>query len=79
VQSGFVELETVAETLNPAEAQLIRSRLDAAGLHPEVDPEFDPLSIEGFALPDGGIQIKVPHSEAEEARMILSASERAGD
>ncbi len=72
-----VELESVFETVNAAEAQLIRSRLAAAGLNPEVDPEFDPMSIEGFSLPGGGIQIKVPASQAEEARAILAAGEKA--
>ncbi len=72
--AGPVELETVFETLNASEAQLIRSRLEAAGLHPEVDPEIDPLSIEGFA---GGIQIKVPSHEAYEARQILASSGQA--
>ena len=76
-QPAAVELESVFETLNPAEAQLIRSRLAAAGLDPEVDPEIDPLCIEGFSLPAGGIQIKVPSGQAEEARAILEASEKA--
>ena len=65
------------ETLNAAEAQLIRSRLEAAGLHPQVDPEIDPLSIEAFSHPDGGVEVKVPAGEAEEARAILAASENA--
>lgn len=65
------------ETLNASEAQLIRSRLAAAGLTPEVDPEFDPLNIAGFTLPAGGIQVKVPQSQAERARAILAAGEKA--
>lgn len=77
-QSGGVELEVVFETVNASEAQLIRSRLEAAGLAPEVDPEIDPLSIGGFGLPKGGIVIRVPADQAEEARAILEAGERAG-
>jgi len=72
-----VELESVFETLNPAEAQLIRSRLEAAGIDAEVDPEIDPLCVEGFSLPAGGIQIKVPSAQAIEARAILDAGEKA--
>lgn len=64
-QAGSVELETVFETLNASEAQLIRSRLEAAGLHPEVDPEIDPL-------PTGPILIKVPGGEAAEAQALLA-------
>ena len=67
------------ETLNAAEAQLIRSRLEAAGLHPEVDPEIDPLSIGAFAHASGGVEIKVPAEEAADARAILAASEKAGE
>ena len=70
-----MELETVFETLNATEAQLIRSRLEAAGLSAEVDPEIDPLSIEGFTLPAGGIQIKVPSAQAADARALLAACE----
>ncbi len=69
-------VETVFETLNAAEAQLIRSRLEAAGLNPEVDPEIDPMSIEGFALRGGGIQIRVPASQVEQARAALSAESK---
>jgi len=77
-QGGAVELETVHETLNASEAQLIRSRLEAAGLDVEVDPEIDPLSIGGFSLPAGGIQIKVRAERAAEARALLAASEKGG-
>lgn len=77
--AGPVELETVFETLNASEAQLIRSRLEAAGLEPEVDPEIDPLSIEGFTLPAGGIQIKVPTAQAADARAILAAREQGSE
>ena len=73
--AAHVELETVFESLSPSEAQLIRSRLDAAGFHAEVDPEIDPLSIEGFSLPAGGIRIKVPHAEAADARALLAESQ----
>lgn len=65
------------ETLNAAEAQLIRSRLEAAGLETEVDPEFDPLSVGAYATNSGGIQVKVPQDRAAEARVIIAASERA--
>jgi hypothetical protein len=74
-----VELESVFETLSAAEAQLIRSRLEAAGMHPEISPEFDPLSIEGFSLPAGGIQIRVPAAEASDSRQLLAAASEEGE
>jgi hypothetical protein len=49
--AGLVELETVFETLNATEAQLIRSRLEAAGLEAEVDPSIDPPVDRGFHPP----------------------------
>ena len=72
-----MELETVFETLNRAEAELICSRLQAAEINAEVDPGIDPLTIEGYSLPAGGFQIKVPAAKAEEARALLAASEKA--
>lgn len=75
-QGCAVELETVHETLNASEAQLIRSRLEAAGLDVEVNPEIDPLSIGGFSLPAGGIQIKVPTEQAADARALLASREK---
>ena len=74
---AVVELETVFETLNAAEAQLIRSRLEAAGIETEMDPEFDPLSVGGFSTHNGGIRIKVEPSQAAEAKAILAAGENA--
>lgn len=72
-----MELETVFETVNAAEAQLVRSRLEAAGLKAQVEPEIDPLTIERFLVPAGGIQVKVPQDQAAEARALLAASEEA--
>lgn len=70
-----MELITVATAFNPAEAQLVRSRLDVAGFHPSVKNEISALSTEGYALSVGGIQVQVPESEAQEARDFLNSSE----
>jgi Putative prokaryotic signal transducing protein len=72
-----MDFVTVFETLNPAEAQLIRSRLAAAGLDAHVEPEIAPFSIEGFSLAAGGIRVKVPEQQGESARAILAAGEAA--
>jgi len=61
----------VFKTLNAAEAQLICSRLEAAGLDPEMDPEFDPLSVAAGA----GIEVKVPQAQADDARALLASAE----
>ena len=70
-----MEMVTIFTAFNPAEAQLARSRLDAAQFHPVVKNEISALSMEGYALAVGGIQVQVPESEAAEAREFLNSSE----
>ena len=62
---------TVYKALNPADAQLIFSRLEAAGFHPFVADEMAALSMEGYALAAGGIRVQLPESEFAEAREFL--------
>lgn len=66
-----MELVTVFRTFNPAEAQLVRSRLDAAQIPCAVAHEGAGLSIEGYALAAGGILVQVPDDRAQEARDLL--------
>ena len=65
---------TIYKALNPADAQLIASRLEAAGFHPFVADEAAALGMEGYALAVGGIRVQVPEAEAVEARAFLDAS-----
>ena len=65
---------TIFKALNPAEAQLVRSRLEAAGFHPFVADELSALSIDGYSLATGGIRVQVPESEADEAKAFLDTS-----
>jgi hypothetical protein len=67
-----MSLVTVHRAFNPAEAQLVRSRLDAAQFHPVVMHELSALSLDGYALAAGGILVQVPADEAEEAREFLA-------
>jgi hypothetical protein len=62
---------TIFKAFNPAEAQLVRSRLEAAGFHPFVADELSALSIDGYALAAGGIRVQVPESEVADAREFL--------
>ncbi len=68
-------LVTVYRALNPADAQLIRSRLDAAEFHPVVTNELSALSLDGYAMAAGGILVQVPEDEAEDAHELLHAME----
>ncbi len=65
---------TIATLFNPADAQLVRSRLEVAGFHPQVMHELSSLSMEGYALSAGGIRVQVPEEEAAEAREFLEHS-----
>ena len=64
---------TIYRAFNPAEAQLVRSQLEAAGFHPFVADELSALSIDGYALAAGGIRVQVPASEAANAREFLAS------
>jgi len=64
-------LTTVFRSFSPAEAQLIRSRLDAAGIPAEVANELAALSVDGYSLATGGILVQVPGDFAAEARMLI--------
>jgi hypothetical protein len=64
-------LTTVFTALNPMDAQVVRSRLEAAGLHPEVENELPALTMAGHALAAGGIVVKVPDEEVTIAREII--------
>ena len=66
-----MSLTTIYRALNSADAQLIRSRLEAAQLHPVVSDELSSFSIEGYALTAGGIRVQVPESESASARELI--------
>ncbi|MBI3880622.1 MAG: DUF2007 domain-containing protein [Verrucomicrobia bacterium] len=68
-----MSLTTVYRALNPAEAQLVRSRLEAEGFTVFVQHELSSLSFEGYAQGVGGILVQVPAAEAGEARELLAA------
>jgi hypothetical protein len=74
-----MKLITVCTALNPAEAQLARSRLEAAGFHAEIAHELAALSLDGYALAAGGIRVQVPENEAAEAEDFLRSSEPSPD
>ncbi|MEW6161044.1 MAG: DUF2007 domain-containing protein [Verrucomicrobiota bacterium] len=74
-----MELVTIFQTFNPAEAQIVRSRLEAAEFHPNVAHELSALSMDGYSMAVGGIRVQVPENEAEEAKALLDADEGASE
>jgi hypothetical protein len=65
-------LVTVFRAFNPADAQLARSRLEAAQFHAVVTHELSALSLDGYAMAAGGILVQVPESEAADAQEFLA-------
>jgi hypothetical protein len=68
-------LVTIHTALNPMDAQLVKSRLEAADFHPTVQHELSALSLDGYALAAGGILVQVPEQEVAEARELLAAKD----
>ena len=61
-------------TFNQAEAQLVRSRLEAANFHPFIANENVAQWLGGLSAATT-LRIEVPESEATEARAFLAASQ----
>ncbi|MGD1087620.1 MAG: DUF2007 domain-containing protein [Verrucomicrobiota bacterium] len=66
-----MDFVTIFKAFSPAEAQLVRSRLEAASFHPFVADELSALSIDGYSLATGGIRVQVPEAEAADAREFI--------
>ena len=72
-------LVTIFTALNPMDAHLIRSRLEAASFHPEITNELSALSLDGYALAAGGILVQVPDNEVADVRALLAADDASTD
>jgi hypothetical protein len=66
-----MQLVTVFQTFSPGEAQLIRSRLEAAGFTAQVAHELSSLSMEGYSMSTGGVLVQVPDEQAEDAKALI--------
>ncbi len=71
----LMQLVTIFTAFNPAEADLISSRLEVAEFHPVIQHATAALSIGGYALGAGGILVQVPADEAEEVKAFLASDE----
>lgn len=70
-----MEMVYIRTVFEPVTAQLLRSRLDAAGIPAEVTHELSALSTDGYSLATGGIGIKVPAEYLDAARELLSVDQ----
>lgn len=64
---------TVFQSFSSAEAQLVRSRLEAAGFTAHVTHELAALSMEGYSLSTGGILVQVSSDQAGEANELIAS------
>jgi len=74
-----MDLITVHTALNPMDADLVYSRLDAAQFHPSIKNALSALTMDGYALAAGGILVQVPEAEAVAAKAFLTDSVSAPD
>ena len=70
-----MNLVTIFRTFNVGEAEVIRSRLDAAEFDVVLANELSSLSIDGYSLAAGGILVQVPEDQAADARALIDAKE----
>ncbi|MDB6026825.1 MAG: hypothetical protein JWM68_3048 [Verrucomicrobiales bacterium] len=66
---------TVFESGDPAETQLVRSRLEVAGFDAVIPNELSTMNIEHGTIASGGSSVQVPQDQAEEARALIKAEE----
>ncbi|MBI5774975.1 MAG: DUF2007 domain-containing protein [Verrucomicrobia bacterium] len=69
-----MEPVTVFRSFNQIEAQLVRSRLEAAEFDVFVIHELTSLIFEAYTRACGGILVQVPEDQAVEAREFLESA-----
>jgi type III secretory pathway lipoprotein EscJ len=66
-----MKLVEVYNTFSSADANLVCSSLQSAGIEAQVTNELSSLSLEGYALASGGIRVVVPEEKVSEARALI--------
>jgi len=69
-----MDFVTVSKAVNPGEADLVRSRLEANGFFVNLKSEDEAISF-GYGTPIGGVQVQVPEDQAENARALLQSQD----
>ena len=69
-----MKLETVYMSFSPADALLVSGQLEAAGFVTRVKNELASMSLDGYSMAAGGIQVQVPEDRAVEAREFIKSS-----
>jgi hypothetical protein len=68
-----MDFVTVSRAANPAEADLVRSRLEANCFLVNLKDEKGAFSL-GYGPHVGGVQVQVPEDQAESARDLLEST-----
>jgi hypothetical protein len=68
-----MKLVTVYRTFSPADAQLIRSLLEASEIPALIADELSSLSLDGYSMAAGGIRVQVPEEQVENARALIES------
>jgi type III secretory pathway lipoprotein EscJ len=66
-----MRLVEVYNTFSSADANLVCSSLQSAGIEAQVTNELSSLSLDGYALASGGIRVVVPEEKVAEARALI--------
>lgn len=73
-----MKLVTIYKALTADEAHMVRGRLEVAEFHPIIVNEHGSVEMfGGFGGGEGGVLVRVPEDEAEEAKAFLASSEAA--
>lgn len=68
-----MQLVTVFNTFSSTDADLVSSRLSAAGFNPTILHGSAAANVVPFTLGKNGIEVQVPDDEADDAREFLAA------
>jgi hypothetical protein len=70
-----MDFVTIYRSLNPADADLVRSRLEANSFLVNIKNEIAARNIDGYALAAGGLLVQVPEDQAESARQLIESKD----
>jgi hypothetical protein len=70
-----MDFVTVYRAFSPADAELVRSRLEANEFVVNMKNENAAFSMDGYSMAVGGILVQVPEDEVESARALLGSKD----
>lgn len=70
-----MKLVTVYRTFSAADAQLVRSMLEASEIPAIVADEMAALTVEGYSMTTGGIRVQVGEGDVEDARELITSKD----